>query len=69
MMNKKVLQKYCESMLSILNSEYEATKVLRHASTAGSAREQIIKDFLSAHLPKLIAVISGQIFDANENYH
>jgi len=68
MTNKKVLQKYCESLLSILNSQYEATKVLRHASTAGSAREEIIKDFLSAHLPKLIVVISGQIFDANENY-
>jgi len=68
MTNQKTLQEYCESALSTLNSQYDATKVLRHASTAGSAREQIIKDFLSAHLPELITVISGQIFDANENF-
>ena len=68
MANQKTLQKYCESALSILNSQYGATKVLRHPSTTGSVREQIIKDFLSAHLPELITVISGQIFDAKENY-
>lgn len=68
MADQKALQKYCESALSILNSQYDATKVLRHAGTAGSAREQILKDFLSAHLPELITVVSGQIFDANENY-
>jgi len=68
MTDQKSLQKYCEAAVSILNSQYEATKVFHHAGTAGSAREQILKDFLSAHLPELVTVVSGQIFDSNENY-
>ncbi|WP_111980445.1 DUF6602 domain-containing protein [Algibacillus agarilyticus] len=67
-MNTKVFQKYCENSLKILNSKYEATKVLNHNATAGAAREQILKDFLSDHLPELITVLSGQIFDSEDNY-
>ena len=67
-MSEKVFQKYCENSLKILNSKYEATKVLNHNATAGAAREQILKDFLSEHLPELITVLSGQIFDSEDNY-
>ncbi|MFM7010058.1 MAG: DUF6602 domain-containing protein [Betaproteobacteria bacterium] len=67
-MSSKVLQQYCESALTILNSQYQATQVLQHNATAGAAREQIIKDFLTNHLPELITVVSGQIVDANNNY-
>lgn len=67
-MSSRVLQQYCESALAILNSQYQATQVLQHNATAGAAREQIIKDFLTNHLPELITVVSGQIVDANNNY-
>ena len=68
MSEQKFLQKYCENALAVLNSQFAATKVLRHNATAGAAREQLIKDFLSNHLPELITVVSGQIVDANDNY-
>lgn len=68
MTDSKTLQRYCEAAVSILNSQYEATKVLHHAGTVGSIREQILRDFLSAHLPELITVVSGQIFDSKGNY-
>lgn len=67
-MTKKIFQTYCENSLKILNSKYEATKVLNHNATAGAAREQILNDFLSEHLPELITVLSGQIFDSEDNY-
>jgi hypothetical protein len=62
-MTKKVFHQYCESALAILRSQYDATKVLKHNATSGAAREQIIKDFLSDHLPELISVVSGQIYN------
>lgn len=68
MSEPKFLQKYCENALAVLNSQFAATKVLRHNATAGAAREQLIKDFLSNHLPRLITVVSGQIVDAEDNY-
>ena len=68
MSQSKSLQIYCESVLSILNSQYAATKILRHNATAGAAREQLIKDFLSNHLPELITVVSGQIVDADDYF-
>ncbi len=67
-MTQKVFQTYCENSLKILYSKYEATKVLNHNATVGAAREQILKDFLSEHLPELITVLSGQIFDSEDNY-
>ena len=67
-MTGKVFHRYCEGSLNILKCQYEATKILQHNSTAGSVREQIIKDFLSAHLPELITLVSGQIFDSDDNY-
>jgi len=67
-MSEKVFHQYSECALAILRSQFDATKVLKHNATSGSAREQIIKDFLSAHLPELISVVSGQIFDSKDNY-
>lgn len=67
-MSVKVFHQYCESALAILRSQFDATKVLRHNATSGAAREQIIKDFLSDHLPELISVVSGQVFDTEDNY-
>ena len=67
-MADKVFHNYCESALSVLKSQYEATKVLQHNSTAGSVREQIIKDFLSNHLPESITLVSGQIFDSDDKF-
>lgn len=68
MSSEKFFHKYLKSALAILNSQCDATRVLRHSATAGAAREQIIKDFLSSHLPELITVMSGQIVDSSENY-
>jgi len=64
----KAFHKYCESAVKVLQSQFDATKVLKHNATVGSIREQIIRDFLSDHLPGLIEVVSGQIFDANNKY-
>ena len=64
----KVLFRYCQNALKVLQTQYHATQLLQHNSTAGSTREQLIKDFLVNHLPELITVVSGQIFDANDSY-
>lgn len=46
-----MLNRYFESSVKILQSEYNKTKVLDQSGNAGTVREQIIKDFLSSHLP------------------
>ena len=68
MSNTKFLHKYLECALTVLNSQCDATTVLQHKATAGAVREQLIKDFLSDHLPELITVVSGQIVDSSDNY-
>jgi hypothetical protein len=67
-MEQKFFAKYCEAAVSVFNSQYEATRVIQHAVTAGQAREQIIRDFLQAHLPELVSVVSGEIVDAQNSY-
>lgn len=67
-MEAKFFAKYCEAAVAVFNSQYAATRVIQHAVTAGQAREQIIRDFLQAHLPELVSVVSGEIVDANNNY-
>ncbi len=67
-MSEKFFPKYCEAALATLKSQFEATKVLKHNPTIGSVREQLIKDFLTSHLPELVTVVSGQIADAKGNY-
>lgn len=67
-MTEKTFHKYCRSALAVLRSQYETTKVLQHNVTSGSIREQIIRDFLSDHLPGLVTPISGQIFDSHDNF-
>ena len=67
-MSDKVFHNYCKNALEILRTQYESTKILKHNATSGAVREQIIKDFLSEHLPELISVVSGQIFDSKDCY-
>lgn len=41
------------------------TKVLGHSVTAGAARERLIQDFLTAHLPQMTSAVSGVIIDSD----
>lgn len=68
MLSTRVLRRYCDSALVVLQSKYHVSKSLQHSATAGSVREQIIKDFLAEHLPELVSIVSGQIFDSNDNF-
>ncbi|MEZ8060449.1 DUF6602 domain-containing protein [Vibrio splendidus] len=68
MENKKTFERYCSKSLDVLKARYETTRIVKHNATCGSIREQIIKDFLSEHLPEIVSVVSGQIFDSNDNY-
>jgi len=61
-----VLKKYCGSALRILNAQFEASSSLTHDTSLGSIREQVIRDFLEGHLPSLVSVVSGQIFDRHD---
>lgn len=62
----KPLVEYCHGAVNALNAQYEMTNVLRHSATAGSARERLIQDFLTAHLPEMTSVVSGMIIDSND---
>ncbi|HHG3370011.1 DUF6602 domain-containing protein [Vibrio parahaemolyticus] len=64
----KILEKYCEAAVSSLNAEYDKSKVVKHSATSGAIREGQIKDLLEKHLPSLVHVVSGQVFDSNDNY-
>jgi hypothetical protein len=60
----KPLIEYCRGAVAALNAQYNMTEVLGHAATAGSARERLIQDFLTAHLPEMTSVVSGMIVDS-----
>ncbi|AYO09623.1 hypothetical protein D0784_09515 [Vibrio campbellii] len=62
----KTFEKYCESVVTSINSEYEKSKVIGHLPTVGAVREEQIKELLSKHLPELIHVVSGQVIDSND---
>ncbi|KKX80517.1 DUF6602 domain-containing protein, partial [Vibrio parahaemolyticus] len=47
---------------------YDKSKVVKHSATSGAIREGQIKDLLEKHLPSLVHVVSGQVFDSNDNY-
>lgn len=61
------LLEYCRGAVSALTAQYEMTKVLGHAATAGAAREGLIQNFLTEHLPEMATVVSGMIVDAKGN--
>lgn len=42
-------------------------KLISHPGELGTAREQIIRDFLTAHLPKRFEVSTGFVFDCRGN--
>lgn len=67
-MSEKAFHKYCEAAVAVLNAQYQATTVIQHNGTVGAIREQLLKDFLTNHLPELVNVLSGQIFDAHDNF-
>lgn len=58
------LLEYCDGAVAALRSQYEMTKILGHAATAGAARERLIQNFLIDHLPEMASVVSGVIVDA-----
>ncbi|MCT9116313.1 hypothetical protein N6G02_09275 [Cupriavidus gilardii] len=59
----KPMIEYCQGAVKALTAQFEMSKVLGHAATAGSARERLIVDFLTAHLPEMTSVVSGVIVD------
>lgn len=61
----KPLVDYCHGVVKALNAQYKMSSVLGHNATAGSARERLIQDFLTAHLPEMTNVLSGIIIDSN----
>lgn len=61
----KPLVEYCHGAVKALNAQYEMTNVLCHSATAGAARERLIQDFLTAHLPEMTSVVSGVIVDSS----
>lgn len=63
----KPLIQYCEGAVKALTAQYEMTKVIGHAVTMGTARERLIFDFLTAHLPELTSAVSGVIVDSEGN--
>lgn len=60
----KPLIEYCKGAVNALTAQYEMTNVLKHSATSGSARESLILDFLTAHLPEMTSVVSGMIVDS-----
>ncbi|WP_311272116.1 MULTISPECIES: DUF6602 domain-containing protein [unclassified Rhizobium] len=63
---KTILYDYCQYSLKRLHASFDATKVLDHGSSLGSIREQLITDFLVDHLPSVSRIVSGQVFDAQD---
>lgn len=61
------LLEYCTSAVAALRAQYSMTKVLGHAATAGAARESLVQNFLTDHLPEMTTVVSGVIVDAHGN--
>lgn len=61
------LLEYCLGAIKALTAQYEMTKVLGHAATAGAAREALVQNFLTDHLPEMATAVSGVIVDAQGN--
>ncbi len=61
-----VLRAYCENALKVLSAQFDSSAALTHGASLGSIREQTIRDFLEGHLPALVTVVSGQIFDSSD---
>ena len=64
----QIFRTYCADAIKILNARFQASKLVKHGAAAGAIREQLIRDFLSEHLPELIAVRSGLIIDSTDQY-
>jgi hypothetical protein len=62
--NKVSLERLIEQASEIMAAELRS-RLLAHPGELGTAREQIVRDFLSQHLPKKFAVSTGFAFDCN----
>jgi len=64
----ELVRDYFQNISESLQSEKSASKIFSNTSDAGLIREDILKEFLSLHLPKRCDIIKGGfIFDAEEN--
>jgi len=61
------LYNYCENAIKILKSQFEICRAVTHNTSAGSVREQLIRDFLANHLPTISRIVSGHIFDSRDS--
>ncbi|MFK0298597.1 DUF6602 domain-containing protein [Brevundimonas sp. NPDC090276] len=48
-----------------MDAQFAVSAAMTHGSSLGMIREQAIRDFLENHLPALVSVVSGQVFDAD----
>jgi hypothetical protein len=62
-----VLRTYCANAIKILGAQFDASSALTHGASLGSVREQAIRDFLEGHLPSLVRIVSGQVFDSSDS--
>lgn len=60
-----ILRAYCHSAIQVLDAQFAVSAAMTHGSSLGMIREQAIRDFLENHLPTLVSVVSGQVFDAD----
>lgn len=63
--NDKPYLTYCNAAVNALTAQRQMTGVIGHNASAGAAREAILRDFLTAHLPEMTTAVSGVIFDAS----
>ncbi|GLV22032.1 hypothetical protein TomMM35A_18850 [Sphingobium sp. TomMM35A] len=61
-----ILLNYCRSALNALTSQSAVASSVTHAVSLGMVREQLVRELLTNHLPELVTLVSGQIFDTND---
>ena len=62
-----VLKNYCAAAIRAMQAQFEASQSITHGASLGAIREQAIRDFLKGHLPSGARVVSGQVFDVDDN--
>lgn len=62
MENKKLIQKYLDSLSLIMKGKSDVASVTGHPSDTGTNREEILQDFINKHTPnKMEAILGGKI--------
>jgi len=67
-MNEKTLDKHFENIRQTLLKNLETSKIIKHPGTVGSIRELFIREFLQSHLPDILRITSGEIFDSKDAF-